>query len=464
MDAESDVIKYYTYDESGNILNITTKSWNGDYNNPEIGSTVSSINYSYTDSEWKDLLTAYNGQTITYDTIGNPLTYRDGITLTWQNGRELASFSNSSYDITYSYDASGMRTGKAVTTSSGATTNYSYVYENGLLQKMTRGNRILDLSYDANGTPVSIKYRSSASATPVYYYYGLNSRGDVTSLYDSNGNLIVVYTYDAYGKLLSIQTKDGVDITSATNIANLNPLRYRGYVYDTETGFYYLQSRYYDPTTCRFINGDSQLNLDSTNGFNVFAYCNGNPAFYTDNCGTRPVVGASPSSESYVERKLSFAYMNNRQVYTSIDSAAKAAGILVATETSKDNKEHAIMTYYIGNIGDVKYYYNGPMVDGTHATVRIEFDLVGNEKPAAATHSHPYCNGHIPNDFSYEIYDPITNSYYGDAVVSKYYNIPFYLAAPNGTLRVIYWVNNDEYKVEDVCGGLPKDISLYYCK
>ena len=63
-----------------------------------------------------------------------------------------------------------MRTGKAVTTSSVETANYNYVYENGLLQKMTRGSRILEFSYDASGTPVSIAYRTGATATPIYYY------------------------------------------------------------------------------------------------------------------------------------------------------------------------------------------------------------------------------------------------------------------------------------------------------
>ena len=121
---------------------------------------------------------------------------------------------------------------------------------------MKQGSRILDFSYDASGNPVSIKYRSSATATPTYYYYALNSRGDVTSLYNSDGSVAAIYTYDAYGKLLSVKTSAGIDITSETAIANLNPLRYRGYVYDNETGLYYLQSRYYDPTTCKFMSED----------------------------------------------------------------------------------------------------------------------------------------------------------------------------------------------------------------
>jgi len=179
-----------------------------------------------------------------------------------------------------------MRTGKAVTTSTGAAT-YTYVYENGLLQKMTRGSRTLEFSYDANGNPVSLAYRNSTTATPVYYYYGLNSRGDVIALYNSTGSLYATYTYDAYGKFLGAKNSAGVELSGDTNIAILNPLRYRSYVYDTETGFYYLQTRYYDPTTCRFINADGQLNTDSANGFNMFAYCNGNPIQRCDPSGRK---------------------------------------------------------------------------------------------------------------------------------------------------------------------------------
>ncbi len=71
------------------------------------------------------MLTSYNGQTITYDAIGNPLNYRDGISLTWQNGRELATYSQGDISVNYTYDVSGMRTGKSVT-QNGTTTEYTY--------------------------------------------------------------------------------------------------------------------------------------------------------------------------------------------------------------------------------------------------------------------------------------------------------------------------------------------------
>ena len=211
--------------------------------------------------------------------------------MTWQNGRELATYADSAKSVAYSYDASGMRTGKTVTKSSGSTTAYSYVYENGLLLQMSRGARFYDFSYDANGRPLSIAYRSQAEATPIYYYYALNSRGDVIGLYNSSGNIAALYDYDAYGKLLSVKTATGISITAETDVAIVNPLRYRGYVYDTETGFYYLQSRYYDPTTCRFINADSLVATgQGILGYNMFAYCNNNPVTFSDPNGTDAII------------------------------------------------------------------------------------------------------------------------------------------------------------------------------
>ncbi len=113
-----------------------------------------------------------------------------------------------------------------------------------------------------------------------YYYYVTNLQGDVISIVDAEGNTVASYEYDPYGNILSEEN------IPANSIAAINPMRYRGYYYDTETEFYYLQSRYYDPEICRFLNADS---LASTGqgilGNNMFAYCNNNPIMCTDHSG-----------------------------------------------------------------------------------------------------------------------------------------------------------------------------------
>ena len=95
------------------------------------------------------------------------------------------------------------------------------------------------------------------------------------------------YSYDAYGKLLSVTNAAGTTISDTSNIALINPLRYRGYYYDSETELYYLQSRYYDPATSRFINADSYASTGQDFlGYNMFAYCNNNPVNHRDDGGT----------------------------------------------------------------------------------------------------------------------------------------------------------------------------------
>jgi RHS repeat-associated protein len=118
------------------------------------------------------------------------------------------------------------------------------------------------------------------------YFYVLNLQGDVVKLINASGTTIANYAYSAYGEIISITDANGTAITSSTHVANINPLRYRGYYYDTETGFYYLQSRYYDPVIGRFINADSYASTgQGVLGTNMFAYCGNNPVNMSDPSG-----------------------------------------------------------------------------------------------------------------------------------------------------------------------------------
>ncbi len=124
--------------------------------------------YSYADSDWGDLLTIYDGKSITYDAIGNPLTY-DGWTFTWEHGRELASMAKDGTTWSFTYDANGMRTQRT-----NGTTTYKYIYIGGQLTQLTVGGNKLLLAYDANGTPLAVTYNGTA------YYYVTNLQGDKT--------------------------------------------------------------------------------------------------------------------------------------------------------------------------------------------------------------------------------------------------------------------------------------------
>ena len=253
----------WTYDDGGNITSRTEYP----YSTGGLGTATATVNYTY-DTSWGDLLTGYNGQTISSDTIGNMLS--DGTwTYTWEHGRELATMSNGTTTWTYTYNADGMRTSR-----SNGTTAYSYVYNGSSLSQMTVGSDTLYFAYDAS-TPMSVTYNGST------YYYVTNLQGDVTAILNTAGAPVVTYTYDAWGNILSANG------TMADSLGTLNPLRYRSYVYDIETGLYYLQSRYYDPELGRFINTDAYTATgQGLLGNNMFAYCLNNPVNFVDSEGT----------------------------------------------------------------------------------------------------------------------------------------------------------------------------------
>ena len=132
----------------------------------------------------------------------------------------------------------------------------------------------LYFAYDASGSPMAVTYNGAT------YYYVTNLQGDVIALLNSSGTKIASYSYDAWGNPLTEPTPNSYAIEE------LNPLRYRGYVYDTDTQLYYLQSRYYDPELGRFINADAFASTgQGFLGFNIFAYCLNNPVMCSDPSG-----------------------------------------------------------------------------------------------------------------------------------------------------------------------------------
>ena len=192
---------------------------------------------------------------------------------------------NRSQMVTYTYDESGLRTRKY----NGSEYTYYDRDAAGNLVHETRNNGKdhLYYYYDANGSIGSISYNG------VRYAFLKNLQGDVIAILDTNSNIVARYTYDAWGKVLSVTDANGNANTSSTFIGNVNPIRYRGYYYDKETGWYYLNSRYYDPEVKRFINADSEISgaNDQITGKNLFAYCFNNPVMLTDETGSWPSLG-----------------------------------------------------------------------------------------------------------------------------------------------------------------------------
>ena len=258
----------YSYDKGGNITSAKEYAYT---TAAELGTVKKTYTYIYEDIHWKDKLTSYNGEAITYDEIGNPLTYRDSLSFTWKNGRQLASLQNGSSVINYTYNADGVRIGK-----SGSRAGTFIVSGTQILREINSVATI-DYLYDENGSPIGLTYKGTT------YYYRKNLQGDIINITDSTGAKVVTYTYNAWGKIMSM--------TGNMELAVNNPFRYRGYYYDVESGLYYLNSRYYDPQTGRFINAEPNVDYGKfdegagLNGYNVFAYCANNPVMFKDDSG-----------------------------------------------------------------------------------------------------------------------------------------------------------------------------------
>jgi len=247
----------YTYDLGGNILKKERFAY-ADTTNP-----LETVTYTYGDANWRDKLTAVNGSTIRYDAIGNPLS--DGTwTYTWQNGRQLQKMQKAGVTAEFVYNADGLRVQKMV---NGVATKYTLHGKN--IVHMTSGADELHFFYDAQNRPAVVVYNG------VPYAYVKSLQGDVIALLDGTGNVVVSYVYDAWGAPIG---KSG---SMAETLGTVQPFRYRGYVFDEETGLYYLRSRYYNPGWGRFVNADALIDQ------NLYSYCKNSPMQFHDPSGYR---------------------------------------------------------------------------------------------------------------------------------------------------------------------------------
>ena len=295
----------YTYDEIGNILTVSEngtlkESYSYDSLNQLVGATVGSDVYTYSydnggnitevtkngetvksftymTRQWKDMLKSFNGSAnIQYDISGNPFENYDGKSYRWTADRRLTVVTDGSDRYSYAYNESKLRIQKSV---NGTVTNYHWLADT--LYAEQTGNRYIYYHYDEVGNIYG--FTVAEGETTADYYYIRNLQGDVIGILDNSGTKVVSYTYDPWGEILSVTG------TLATTIGQLNPIRYRGYYYDNETGYYYCHTRYYNPEICRWINPDSvsvmTLTPTELTDKNLFAYCDNNPITRVDQGG-----------------------------------------------------------------------------------------------------------------------------------------------------------------------------------
>ncbi len=392
----------YAYDTVGNIRSVTTD-----------GAVIKS--FGYTNPSWPDLLTSvtaggttkdilYEGQTQTSDvpSSGNPVTYYNGkdYTFTWTKGRQLASATVDGKQISYTYDMSGVRSNKQV-----GDTTYTYTTLSGKVMRQTWGdNNALEFVYDDGNQPFAVIYKHGQ--TTELYYYVLNAQGDVSAILDSSGKLAASYDYDAWGNCTVYDSSAKV-LTDPTSIANLNPLRYRGYYYDAETGFYYVSSRYYDPEVGRWINADDAIAGvgGDIRGYNLFAYCMNDPVNMSDHTGHWPqwIKNAASAVVNAVKKAVTV-------VANTVKSAvSSASNILKASSNSLPKKGEPGSSQTLPNPDGTpkqKRWY-GP--DGNPERDR-DYNHPGN---MPFPHDHEWKNGergkeHLPPDPSYKMsWEPV---------------------------------------------------------
>ena len=207
------------------------------------------------------------------------------------------------------------------------------------------------------------------------YYYIFNVQGDVIGiLLNQSGTQIVSYQYDPWGKVLSVSGSE------ASTIGQLNPIRYRGYYYDTETGFYYLQSRYYDPITRRFLNADSiACEIGDLQSHNIFAYCHNNPVNYLDSTGKNPIAAVFGAIEAAAQAFVMVAvvavvvYVAYPYVASTVNRVAQ--GIQNAVNNAKNIVERKDNSVYklVDSAGQTRYVgitNNTERREKEHKTIR----------------------------------------------------------------------------------------------
>ncbi|MGN0520920.1 MAG: RHS repeat domain-containing protein, partial [Candidatus Fimenecus sp.] len=295
----------YQYDKGGN--RVSEKIYNYTLSN-SLGAVQQTIESKYTFLTWKDRLSSYNGNSITYDVAGNPIKYGD-TTYVWE-GKQLVEIQPGDGSKTqFAYDADGLRTQKRQYGTDGRLEYYvDYVWQNG---KLTQQVMTL-MAYGTIGNketitkirPINTKFvYDGNSDQPVACFVGetqmlfvRNLQGDIIAVVKSDGEVLVEFSYDAWGNV-EYTAPDGADEdaqTMAALVALICPLTYRGYNYDFTTGLYYLQSRYYNPEWGRFMNVDDTSILLATqgtsHGANLFAYCENNPVNMVDYTGQNSQV------------------------------------------------------------------------------------------------------------------------------------------------------------------------------
>ena len=250
---------------------------------------------------------------------------------------------------------------------------------------------VMDFVYDESGRPFALNHSANGGSSFTTYYYILNLQGDVVKLVTASGSSVATYEYDAWGNILS----------QSGEMATINPLRYCGYYYDVETGFYYLQSRYYDSVNHRFINADGYASTgQGFAGTNMFAYCNNCPVVYYDPSGRAANPGANTSAinDGVIGTGGSVEVLSVTLYNTELDAIVGFAKKYITVSNVRQS-EIGGYVYKLSTNGCENYYF-GTISNGSSSRMTIfppgtgiDESIWMNSTSVAMVHTHPNPEG-----------------------------------------------------------------------
>ena len=343
-----------------------------------------------------------------------PTTYL-GTAATWEKGRQLEQYGAN----TYKYNNEGIRIRKQTSTEiheyilDGTNSVKEVVTDICNCPKYTN-----EYLYDLDGTVCGLKYNGTS------YYFYKNLQGDVIAITDDAGAVVARYTYNAWGKCTIVSDASGV------GIAIINPFRYRGYIYDFETGLYYLQSRYYNPNWGRFLNADGYVSTGTgLLGYNMYAYCNNNPVMLIDAEGSFPwlvvllvstvlLLNSCSSDSEARTRNVSVTPGN----FETVEEAVENFGDTYFFKSIQEDREYAAIIHEEQK-GDSTYYTYSVVSIGSRDRVTPYFP--SGKNAVAVVHTH----GDRAVDQDGESFSS------KDINFSIRHDIPIYVFTPNKNLR-----------------------------